>query len=346
LYYKIKGLPRKLGFFRLARYSRIFYYKIKSPLRTIKINLFLILEFKLYIKEVVSKVREISPDYIVMISDQTISYRILKRFFPESDFIIIQPCFIDLSQKNIILNTQSFKKKILNICVSGVLTPKQPYFGLENNTDKLFVYDNDTYNFYNKKISKLFKFSMYQTKANQRDSNVLFSTHKKKVLIFLTDLSTVFNIDIQNYIEKTYQFLVKKYSKDYFFIFKDHPRKPLLNFENKFDQSLIAYIHNEFSVSELIKSSDMCISTNSNASVMALYEKIPIINFIPKGCEKNMNMLSDLGAIVVNDIQQFDKYFMDYEYTVRHFESRLKTSKNFLFDSNDPGQLLLDGFNA
>lgn len=64
-----------------------------------KVNYFF--KLKRYVKQFINIINEDSPDYIVITSDLTISYRIIKRYFPEIKLIILQPCFLDFRDREL-----------------------------------------------------------------------------------------------------------------------------------------------------------------------------------------------------------------------------------------------------
>lgn len=339
LYKKIILLLLKIIKFTLRPIKR-FISKWKNILNILR-------DIKKYTTEFRTIIQSISPDIIIITSDMTMSYRIIKKYFPKIELIIMQPCFLDFRKKE--KKRLSQLEKIRHFVSGKILYPQQQYFGMENNNDKLLLIEDRFLEFYKNKRDNIFRIiNPYYYQLNKDIENfkvpktretllrvLNLDISKDVIIIFLSDYTLIHGEAIQTYLEDTYIQLIKKYEYKYNFIIKNHPRAGVKDFEANFnDLSKIFFLKNELTYNELLSIGDLNISINSNASLEAIISGMPTINFLPlhlKGNE-HYEWLTYYGGINI------------YTYAeMANFLNTFKKNKNTLIDNLNSNRLKLIG---
>lgn len=297
------------------------YGYVEDKVRKLKIQFDFFRNYRRYIKELVLKIKDINPEYIVITSDMTFNYRIIKKYLPSIKVIIIQPCFLDFRKRE--LKFQSLVKKIVNSMLGNTLLPRQPYFGLESvKKDNLLLFDERFLSFYENKRENLFQITNPAfLRLNNRIKCINSLEIKNKlnidynmnvVIIYIADYTTIHGPEVQKYMENAYKELIKKHSKKFFFIIKNHPRAGVLNFERNFnDIDNILFLNSEIDNDDLLSIGDINISINSNASLQAIVSGMLTINFLPLSLKDNehFRLLSYYGGIESNSFEDLDRTF-------------------------------------
>jgi hypothetical protein len=256
--------------------------------------------FITYLKEFTKTIEKISPDIIITTGDLTLSCRIIRKFFPETKLIIIQPCFLDFREKA--PKKVSFNKKVLHWVSGNVLYPKQQYFGLESSNDHLLLFEDKFLEFYTDKRTNNYKIvNPFFYKLNQNISvlknddkrkefchKINIDSCRKNIIVFVSDYTNSHGEDIQQYTETAYINIIKHYSNDFNFIIKNHPRAGIKNFEVHFEGiPNVHFLTDELQYEELLALGDLNISINSNASLECVVCGMPTINFLPLHLSEN-----------------------------------------------------------
>ena len=314
----------------------------------LKNNILYFFNIRKYIKHFVEKINRISPDYIVLTSDMTFSYRIIKRYFPTIKIIIIQPCFLDFRDKK--LKKFSILEKIGNILLGNLYYPKQSYFGLESKNDKLLLFDDKFMDFYKNKRENIYKIiNPFFSKLNQEIASLNKNNIKKLlfksisinpskpiIILFASDYTTIHGNEVQMYIENTYINLIKKYYQSFNFIIKNHPRAGIKNFDVHFKgYKEVFFLQNELSYNELLAIGNLNISINSNASLESIICGMPTINFLPLDLQNNEHFkwLSYYGATEANTFKDIDILLRKFNKDMNYFNEKVESGRRKLVDN-------------
>jgi hypothetical protein len=314
-----------------------------------KVNYFF--KLKRYVKQFITKINEISPDYIVITSDLTISYRIIKKYFPKVKIIILQPCFLDFRDRE--LREIPVGIRIINNYFKGILYPNQPYFGLENkSTDKLLLFEDKFFEFYKDKRENIYKiFNPFFVKLNDQIESLDIVKIKNKlshiinidlkreiVIIYVSDYTSFHGVDIHNYTIESYIKLIKKFADKYTFIIKNHPRAGVKDFEKNFiGYKQVFFLNNEIEYNELLSIGNLNISINSNASLESIVCGMPTINFLPLHLKENdhFKWLSYYGGEEANTYEDLELLLEKYLDDKNFFLNKLNEGRKKLVGTKE-----------
>lgn len=328
------------------------YYNIFRYINKINNVINLMSEYKIYEKKIIEKVKEINPEFLIITSDMSISYRIIKKHFPHLKIIIIQPCFLDIRDKN--RGKKFFIKKALNILSGGIMYPSQLYFGLESKNDKLLLFDSTIIDFYKTRRKNVFKIvnpSFYKlsqdvqelkSKDNRKKTldKVNITNDNKIVIIFLSDYTLGHGEKVNNYIKEIYIKLIQTYSKKINFLIKNHPRIPLKDFDKNFiNNENIIFLKEQLSFKEILSIGDLNISHNSNASLESLVIGMPTINLVPKNLsvqdKEQSKLLSKYGAYEFSTRKEIYSYFDNKLLDEEFFDDMSSIQKNLIGNEDE-----------
>jgi hypothetical protein len=293
----LKRLWRKSIRILKRLFTKSTHFFIKYPKSIYKI----LNVYNIYIKKVIETVKKVSPDIIITSSDMTLSYRIIKKYFPNIELVVLQPCFLDFREREV--RKLNFSKKVANFILGGVLFPKQAYFGLEDTDNKLLLFEDKFTEFYKNKRTNTYRvYNPYFTELHQNISTIArkknylknlnknINIEKPIVIIFIMDYSLIHGKEIQKYTETTYKKVIDYFKDDFNFFIKDHPRYSATEFlEEVQSYERVFCLNDELTYDELLSIGDINISINSNASLESLITGMPTINFLPLDLHKNIH---------------------------------------------------------
>jgi hypothetical protein len=312
--------------------SKNYFVKVFRKIIKIVKNLLHIYDsFQNYVNENIKMIQNINPDIVIITSDMSLSYRILKRYFPKIKVIILQPCFLDFREKKVSRKI-SFIGKIANILLRKTLYPKQLYFGLESENNKLLVFEEKFAEFYKDKRKQVYRiFNPFFTQMSEQIFDLNKNDIKEKlytnknidktkpiVILFIMDYTLSHGADVQEYTERAYISIIKRYINEFNFILKNHPRVGIKDFDIHFKENEnVIFISEQITYEELLAVGDINISINSNASLESLICGMTTINFLPLKLSENehfkwLSYYCGLEAITIEDLESLlEQYLID-----------------------------------
>lgn len=310
-----------------------------------------LMRIKYYSNRFREMIEEISPDIIVMTSDMTISYRIVKKYFPNVKIIIMQPCFLDFREKE--KKAISGLNKAKQFLIGNILYPRQQYFGLENDSDILLLIEDKFLNFYANKrtnVHKIINPYYYdlnrEVKKIKKNKNAILKKlnlpiEKDIIIIFLTDYTSIHGKELQKYLESSYIKIINRYSSHFTFIIKNHPRAGVKNFDNKVTNAY--FIKDEVNFSELLSIADLNISINSNASLEAIVSGMLTLNFLPLELKNNNHYkwLTYYGGYNVSTYEDICDYLESFKIKKQILISNLNIGRMRLIGKDNECRTLL-----
>ncbi|MDY0328455.1 MAG: hypothetical protein RBR07_09425 [Arcobacteraceae bacterium] len=348
----IENKNSKIGklFFICNKLINMVFDISRRIVRRIKTFYNLYISFNNYSQAMRKVIKSINPDFIVLTSDMTLSYRIIKRYFPKIKVLILQPCFLDFRDKK--PRKLSISGKIANIVLNKTLYPSQAYFGLESKNDKLLLFEDKFAEFYMGKRKNIYKiFNPFFTQLNQqildKDKSTItkmlyegknIDNSKPIVVMFIMDYTLSHGLDIQQYTEKAYIEIIQKYSNEFTFILKNHPRIGIKDFERNFTMyENVIFLYEQISYEDLLAIGDINISINSNASLESLVCGMTTINFLPLHLSENdhFKWLSYYCGIEVNTIQDLEFTLGKYLDNKYYFINKVTEGRRKLVGTNE-----------
>lgn len=304
---------------------------VKKVLRTPPLLFSMYNNFQNYVNENIKIIKNINPDIVIITSDMSLSYRILKKYFPEIKVIVLQPCFLDFREKKVSRKIP-FIGKIANILLRKTLYPKQLYFGLEDGKNSLLVFEEKFAEFYKDKREHVYKtFNPFFIQMNEQIlelnkndikqklyNNKNIDKTKPAIVLFIMDYTLSHGADVQEYTERAYIAIIKKYINEFNFILKNHPRVGIKDFDMHFKENEnVIFITEQITYEELLSVGDINISINSNASLESLICGMTTINFLPLKLSENehfkwLSYYCGLEATTIEDLESLlEQYLID-----------------------------------
>lgn len=247
----------------------------------------LFLNFPYWSKRVVEDIKKIDPINIILLTDIFPSSILIDQCFQDKNILLIQPCLLDAWERKKTLN--SYYSNALNFFFKNNPFPKQQYWGLEGQNNKLLLWSEENKVFFEERREEVFLISSPMTESTYTSTKESKEYgYIKKIGIFPVNLTSIYGSAVQNSFEKCISEILNKYKNDYEFIVKVHPHDDVNYWRNRLPKDINLVIHEE--KEKIFKEIDIHFSCTSYSSFEARDYGAYTINYMPADIDLNQDL--------------------------------------------------------